>query len=88
MGAPTVRAELDFITAPEPDQEVVTDLRVTAVGRASASYALTGRDSDGRELYRVKLVACFISRPAFKATPIPEPFRARILSYQKDCGDA
>jgi len=87
MGAPTVRAEIDFLDAPAPDQEVVTALRVKKLGRASITYELTGRGSDGKDYYRVVLVACFISRPAFKATAIPEPFRSRILAYQRDCGD-
>lgn len=88
MGAPTVRAEIDFLAAPAPDQELVTELRVRKLGNSSITYELTGRDHGGRDYYRVVLVACFIARPAFKPTVIPEPFRARIAAYQAACGDA
>jgi 4-hydroxybenzoyl-CoA thioesterase len=87
MGAPTVRVEIDFLGAPAPDHEVITLLRVKKLGRASVTYELTGSDGDGKDYYRVVLVACFITRPAFKAAAIPEPFRDRILAYQKECGD-
>jgi len=88
MGAPTVRAEIDFLAAPAPDQALVTEVRVRKVGRSSITYELTGRSDEGLVYYRAILVACFIERPAFKAAPIPEPFRSRALAYQKDCGDA
>ncbi len=88
MGAPTVRAEIDFLAAPAPDQEVVTTLRVKKLGRSSVTYELTGCGDDGMAYYRATLVACFIARPAFKAATIPEPIRGRILDYQTACGDA
>ncbi len=88
MGAPTVRAEIDFLAAPGPDQELVTELRVKKLGRSSITFELTGQGPDGTDYYRVLLVACFIQRPAFTAAAVPEPFRRRILAYQKDCGDA
>ena len=86
MGAPTVRAEIDFLAAPAPDHEVVTELRVQKLGRSSVTYRLTGRDADGTDYYRATLVACFVERPAFKPVAIPEPFRGRILDYQRECG--
>jgi len=88
MGAPTVRAEIDFLAAPAPDHDMITALKVKKLGRSSITFELTGHDGNGTDYYRAILVACFIARPAFKPTAVPEPFRARILSYQKDCGDA
>jgi len=87
MGAPTVRAEIDFLAAPAPDHEVVTELRVKQLGRSSVTFLLTGRDTDGTEYYRATLVSCFIKRPAFEAIAVPEPYRGRILDYQRECGD-
>jgi len=88
MGAPTVRAEIDFMAAPAPDQDMVTALRVQKVGRSSVTYELTGSDGDETIFYRARLVACFITRPTFKPAAIPEPIRSRILTYQEACGDA
>jgi 4-hydroxybenzoyl-CoA thioesterase len=88
MGMPTVRAELDFLAAPEPDEDVVTELRVERVGRSSITFRITGEDGDGRELFRVKVTSCLISRPAFKPTAIPDAILERILDYRKACGDA
>jgi 4-hydroxybenzoyl-CoA thioesterase len=85
MGAPTVRAELDFLDAPHPDQDIVIDLRVESLGRSSITFLVTGGGETGREFFRVKLVSCFISRPAFKPIAIPGEFRECILAYQKAC---
>ncbi len=85
MGAPTVRAELDFLDAPCPDQDVVLDLLVEDLGRSSITFLVTGRDQAGKAFFRAKLISCFISRPAFKATAIPQEFRDRIHAYQKAC---
>lgn len=87
MGAPTVRAEIDFVAAPAPDDAIITELRVAKLGRSSITYALTGHDGHGKAYYRAVLVTCFITRPAFAPTAIPEPFRGRIQAYQRDCGD-
>lgn len=85
MGAPTVRAELDFLDAPYPDQDMVLDLLVEDLGRSSLTFLVTGRDRAGKEFFRAKLISCFISRPAFKSTAIPQEFRDRIHAYQKAC---
>ena len=88
MGWPTVRAELDFLAAPAPDEDVVTELRVDQVGRSSITFLITGDDGNGRAFFRVKVTSCLISRPAFKPTPIPEAILERIRDYQTACGDA
>ena len=83
LGMPTVRAELDFMGAPAPDEEVVTELRVESVGRSSITFRITGEGRDGRDLFRVKVTSCVISRPAFKSTPIPEAILQRIHDYRE-----
>ncbi len=88
LGMPTVRAEMDFLDAPGPDDDVVTELRIDRVGRSSITFGITGRYDDGRELFRVKVTSCLISRPAFKPTPIPEGILERIRDYQTACGEA
>ena len=88
MGAPTVRAEINFLAASEPDNEVTTALRVQKLGNSSITYEMTGHDGNGKDYYQAIVVACFVSQPAFKATGIPEPFRDRILTYQRECNDA
>jgi 4-hydroxybenzoyl-CoA thioesterase len=85
MGAPTVRAELDFLDAPCPDQDLVLHLLVEDLGRSSITFLVSGRDRAGKALFRAKLVSCFISRPAFKSIAIPQEFRDRIHAYQKAC---
>ncbi|MDH3596252.1 MAG: acyl-CoA thioesterase [Rhodospirillales bacterium] len=88
MGWPTVRAELDFLAAPAPDEDVVTELRVEQVGRSSITFLITGDDGNGRAFFRVKVTSCLISRPAFKPTPIPKSLLERIHDYRKVCGEA
>ena len=85
MGAPTVRAELDFLDAPAPDQDMELDLLVEELGRSSITFLVTGRDTAGKAYFRAKLVSCFISRPAFKPVAIPQEFRDRIQAYRKAC---
>jgi 4-hydroxybenzoyl-CoA thioesterase len=85
MGAPTVRAELDFLDAPCPDQDMVLDLLVEDLGRSSITFLVSGRDRAGKAFFRAKLVSCFISRPAFKSIAIPQEFRDRIHDYRKAC---
>ena len=87
MGAPTVRAELDFLDAPCPDQDIVIDLRVESLGRSSITFLVTGRNKGGGDLFRAKLISCFVSKPAFKSTVIPGEFRDRIGAYRKACDD-
>jgi 4-hydroxybenzoyl-CoA thioesterase len=87
LGMPTVRAELDFMGAPAPDEEIVTELRVERVGRSSITFLITGENGDGRELFRVTVTSCVISRPAFKSTPIPAAILERIHDYRKACGE-
>ncbi len=48
---------------------------------------ITGASREGRELFRVKVTSCVISRPAFKSTPIPEAILQRIHDYRKACGE-
>ncbi len=91
MGAPTVRVEIDFLDAPEPDQVIVSQLRVERLGGASVTYRVIGTDGSGdggRVFYKAKIISCFISRPAFKPTPVPETFRRRIEAYRAACGES
>ncbi len=87
LGMPTVRAEMDFMGAPAPDEEVLTELRVERIGRSSITFLINGESRDGRELFRVKVTSCVISRPAFKSTPIPEAILQRIHDYREACGE-
>lgn len=87
MGAPTVRVEIDFVDAPKPDDKMVSDLRVIAVGNSSVTYGVIGHNGQGREYYRCKVISCYIARPAFTATPVPDVIRRRIDAYRRGCGD-
>ena len=88
MGAPTVRLECDFLAAPTPDREVAVSVRVESVGRTSLTFLIDGMGEGDEVYFRIKLVACLISRPDFKATEIPEEFRRRIAEYQVACGES
>ncbi len=73
--------------APRPDQEIEVEVRVRKLGAASVTYALTGHDGAGQHYFRATLVGCFVARPDFKPTRVPDQFRARIAAYQAACGD-
>jgi 4-hydroxybenzoyl-CoA thioesterase len=87
MGAPTVRAECDFIKALKPDMAIEIEVRVLKLGSASLTFGLTCRDVAGDAYFKATYVACTIARPDFKATPIPPDMRARIEAYRAVCGD-
>ena len=87
LGAPTIRAELDILDAPCPDQDMVLRLLVEALGRSIAVGEWRRAPAADREFFRAKLVSCFISRAGLKSTDIPDAFRERILAYQKACDD-
>jgi 4-hydroxybenzoyl-CoA thioesterase len=88
MGAPTVRTEIDFIAAPKPDDYIVSELAVEAIGRSSVTYRVTGTDGQGLVYYQCKIISCFIERPDFRAADIPAIFLLRIQAYQKGCNEA
>ncbi len=82
------RAELDFFDAPYPDQDMVIRLLVEDLGRSSITFLVSGRDGVDKAFFRAKLISCFISRPAFTSTAIPDAFRERILAYQRVAGSS
>jgi 4-hydroxybenzoyl-CoA thioesterase len=85
MGAPTVRAEIDFVAAPKPDEYILSELLVQTIGNSSVTYMITGTDGEGFVYYRCKLVSCFIARPQFEAAAIPDVLRKRIEIYRLGC---
>ena len=87
MGFPTVRVELDFLTPPSVDNDIILELDIIEVGRSSLTTMVTGHDDRGKDYFRVKLVSCLISQPEFKAKELPPEFRQRILAYQAACRD-
>ncbi|MBC8268525.1 MAG: acyl-CoA thioesterase [Rhodospirillaceae bacterium] len=82
MGFPTVRVEMDFISAPAVDDEVVLELKVEKLGHSSLTSIVTGHDGSGTIYFHVKVISCLVSVPAYKSTEIPDQFRQRILAYQ------
>jgi 4-hydroxybenzoyl-CoA thioesterase len=86
MGAPTVRAECDFIKALRPDMPVEIEVQVVKLGSASLTFALTCRDESRDTYFKATYVACTIARRDFKATPIPPDMRERIDAYRAACG--
>jgi len=87
MGTPTVRAEVDFISPPAPDHEIISEIRVEKLGNSSITFLINGRDESGAEIYQARLVSCLIAQPDFKSIPFPDEFRARITAYRQACGD-
>ena len=88
MGAPTVRAECDYIRALKPDMDVTIEIRVTRLGTSSVTYVMTCRDVEkGEDYFRVTYVTAYIQRSDFKSTPIPANFRERLVAYRAACGD-
>jgi len=88
MGFPTVRAELDFVSAPAADDTVMMELRIGRLGKSSVTFDIVGRDLEDRVYFRTLVVSCLVKKPAFKSMEIPEDFVDRIRSYQIACGDA
>jgi 4-hydroxybenzoyl-CoA thioesterase len=82
MGFPTVRAEMDFLSAPAVDDEVVLTLKVEKLGHSSLTSIVTGHDGAGTVYFHVKIISCLVSVPAYQSKKIPDQFRQRILAYQ------
>lgn len=87
MGTPTVRAEVEFLSPPAPDHEIISEIRVEKLGNSSITFVIRGRGEDGTDIYQARLVSCLVSRPAFKAIPFPDDFRACITAYRQACGE-
>ncbi|MCB2102061.1 MAG: hypothetical protein KDE22_14385 [Rhodobacterales bacterium] len=87
MGAPMVRAECDYIRAPQPDQMITLELHIERLGRSSITYIILAKDDAGHHLFRVTLVSCIIQRPEIRSMEIPPEIRARMEAYQAACGD-
>lgn len=90
MGAPTVRAECDFMRAPRPDQVLDLEVRIERVGRGSLTFVVTATDEAGQHYFRSLMVACFVARgeDGFDSIAIPDDIRQRIVAYQGACGDS
>lgn len=86
-GMPTVRAEIDFVNALRVDQEIVVELHVERIGRASLTTRIAGHDGAEHTYFYVTIVSCLIETAAFKAKEFPADIRARIEAYQVACHD-
>lgn len=81
LGSPTVRAECDFLLILRAGQQVNMNVQVQNLGNSSLTVLVTGFNSDQAACFKVSLVFCFIKRPEFKSTPIPDRYRKRIETY-------
>lgn len=88
LGAPMVRVECDFLKIMPCDLELLVEVRVLGLGRASVTFQMTGQDSNGDKYFRTTYVVCYIDRKDHKSTPVPERFRGAILAYQAACDAA
>ena len=87
LGFPSLRVEIDFVSAPTADDEVILELKVDKMGTKSLTYTVTGHDGDGGTYFHVKAIACMVTYPDIQSTEITDDFRQRILAYQAACQD-
>ena len=82
MGVPTVRMECDFIAPMVPGQEFRVVVKIDKLGTCSITYQVLGIDiKTNQTCFDVRFVACFIQRPQFKAIPIPEIYKEKVVNY-------
>ncbi|MCZ6605894.1 MAG: hypothetical protein O7C63_07090 [Alphaproteobacteria bacterium] len=86
-GRPTVRFEIDFISALPVDSQIVCELRLERVGRTSLTVQVTAHDGKDKIYFRASMVSCLVEKPAFKPKEFPAEMRERIEAYQAACGD-
>ena len=87
LGAPVVRAEVDYLDILRPDMEVDVEVRIESLGTSSITYLVRAFDGAGTDYFKARLVACIISRPDFKSQEIPADIRGRLEAYQAACGE-
>ncbi len=81
QGAPFVTAGCDYLRPMVPGQSLRVEVRVTRLGGASISFAVTGYDDRGVACFDARLAACFIDQDGFRTMRIPEEFRLRIEAF-------
>lgn len=82
LGSPTVSAQCEFLKPMKPDLVIDVSVAVEKIGNSSVIFVMDGRDEAGAHYFRATYVTCFIARPDFKSTPIPDSFREKMIAYQ------
>ncbi|QXZ08366.1 acyl-CoA thioesterase [Comamonas sp. Y33R10-2] len=85
---PLVQAGLDFKAPLRPSEEISIEIVVTAMGRSSLQFCITGTRPDGIESFQGLWKGVFINPHTMKSASIPEVFIPRIQSYMDACSHA
>lgn len=82
-GVPTVHLEVDFVAPSTFGEELDARLKVRTVGGSSIGLeiVLSGPRNDARVRASVTLV--LIDRKTYKAIPLPEDLRVKILEFKQ-----
>ncbi len=82
IGAPTVRMECDFLAPMVPGQEFKSVVKIEKLGFSSVVYRILGIDiKTNQTCFDVRFVSCFVQQPQFKAIPIPDKYKEKIINY-------
>lgn len=79
-GVPTARIEADFIAPSRLGDKVLFSLRISRLGRSSATFLIQGHHADERRL-SVNLTVVWVDN--LHSAPWPDAMRARLIAYQE-----
>lgn len=77
---PWVHADIDFRQPMAPGDRITVELRLAELGNASLEFRATATDEEGRELFRARLVSCFVDKATGRPTRVPDDLRRRMVS--------
>ncbi|MBI3371961.1 MAG: acyl-CoA thioesterase [Betaproteobacteria bacterium] len=80
LSIPSVAVRVEFLHACRLGEMLELDLWVTRIGRSSIELAIACRGG-GEDRLRAAWCVCMVSRENFRAAPVPEDLRLRMLPY-------
>lgn len=81
IGLPTVHIETDFVKTSRMGDELIAELRVLKIGRASLTVAITMKDKEDQLRLKAQLVLVLAKVDEQRAIAFPASLREKMQSY-------
>ncbi|MBI3711931.1 MAG: acyl-CoA thioesterase [Burkholderiales bacterium] len=81
IGLPTVHIETDFVKTSRMGDELIAELRVLKLGRASLTVEIIMKDKEGQLRLKAQLVLVLAKVDEQRAIALPENLREKMQGY-------
>ena len=81
LATPWAHVDLDFVKPMRPGDRITVGLVLDTLGTSSLGFTAVGVDRDGAQLFRARLVSCFVRQATGRPAPIPEDLRHRMARW-------